>query len=78
MPAQVSVIKKAYERAGLSENYSETGYFECHGTGTPVGDPIEVNAIGEVFASTRTPSQPLLIGSVIYITSIYIFEYMLT
>ncbi|KAI5784580.1 hypothetical protein EDC01DRAFT_201043 [Geopyxis carbonaria] len=65
MPAQVSVIRKAYARAGLSEeNYSETSYFECHGTGTPVGDPIEVDAIGEVFAPTRTPSQPLLIGSV--------------
>jgi len=34
--AQETVIRKAYEKANL--DFSQTGYFECHGTGTPVGD----------------------------------------
>lgn len=42
----------------------ETGYFECHGTGTLLGDFLEVTAIGEVFESVRRPEDPLLIGSV--------------
>ena len=41
-----------------------TGYVECHGTGTPVGDPLEMAAIGRVFAPGRAPSDPLLVGSV--------------
>ena len=45
----------------IPENRS---YFECHGTGTAVGDPLEVTAIGRVFADTRSSSTPLLIGSV--------------
>ncbi|KAH8201344.1 hypothetical protein TruAng_004512 [Truncatella angustata] len=34
------------------------------GTGTPVGDPIEVKAIGRVFRKVRSPQQPLYVGSV--------------
>lgn len=41
-----------------------TSYIECHGTGTPVGDPIEVEALSRVFSEGRSPSDPLLIGSV--------------
>jgi len=57
---QEVVIRKAYSRAKLDMRH--TDYFECHGTGTPVGDPIEVNAIGRCFA--RRQGSPLLIGSV--------------
>ncbi|KAI1356404.1 hypothetical protein F5Y01DRAFT_309815 [Xylaria sp. FL0043] len=60
---QEACIRRAYERAG-GLDMSLTGYFECHGTGTPVGDPIEVSAIGKVFADTRSSSNPLLIGSI--------------
>ena len=60
--AQEAVIRKAYAKAGL--DFSETGYFECHGTGTAVGDPVECVAVGNVFADGRTPDNPLLIGSV--------------
>ncbi|KAI1426161.1 polyketide synthase [Xylaria sp. FL1777] len=57
---QEVVIRKAYENAGL--DLTGTDYVECHGTGTPVGDPIEVDAIGRVFSPRQGP--PLLIGSV--------------
>ncbi|KAH8198332.1 hypothetical protein TruAng_007487 [Truncatella angustata] len=60
---QEACIRRAYERAG-GLDMSLTGYFECHGTGTPVGDPIEVSAIGQVFAGSRSSSNPLLIGSI--------------
>ncbi|KAI8254399.1 Compactin diketide synthase [Colletotrichum sp. SAR11_239] len=58
--AQIELIKKTYEAAGLS--LSETEYVEAHGTGTPVGDPIEASAIGQVFRSHR--NRPVWIGSV--------------
>ncbi|KAI8803849.1 polyketide synthase [Cladochytrium replicatum] len=45
--AQMDVVRTAYRRAGRSP--SDAVYFECHGTGTGVGDPIEANAIGSVF-----------------------------
>ncbi|GAB1196570.1 hypothetical protein APSETT444_005842 [Aspergillus pseudonomiae] len=59
---QEMVIRQAYARAGL--RLDQTGYFECHGTGTPVGDPLEVSAIGNVFGPVRSAESPLLIGSV--------------
>ncbi|KAK2728269.1 polyketide synthase [Colletotrichum kahawae] len=58
--AQVELIKKTYEAAGLS--LSETEYVEAHGTGTVVGDPIEASAIGQVFRPHR--NRPVWIGSV--------------
>ena len=58
--AQEAVIRKAYQKAGL--DFDATQYIECHGTGTPVGDPIEVEALSRVFK--RTTNNPLLIGSV--------------
>ncbi|KAI0401422.1 hypothetical protein F4802DRAFT_601014 [Xylaria palmicola] len=60
---QEACIRRAYERAG-GLDISLTGYFECHGTGTAVGDPIEVSAIGKVFADARSSSNPILIGSI--------------
>lgn len=60
---QEAVIRKAYQNAGHLP-LSETAYFECHGTGTPVGDPIEVSVIGKVFSSVKTHKDPLLLGSV--------------
>jgi acyl transferase domain-containing protein len=53
-------MRKAYRDAGL--DFAETDYVECHGTGTPVGDPIEVDAVGRCFSPREGP--PLLIGSV--------------
>lgn len=57
---QEAVIRKAYTRAGL--RFADTDYVECHGTGTAVGDPIEVDAIGRCFS--RRDGPPLMIGSI--------------
>ncbi|RAH71709.1 uncharacterized protein BO66DRAFT_400146 [Aspergillus aculeatinus CBS 121060] len=60
---QEAVIRKAYAKAGLHD-FSQTGYVECHGTGTPVGDPIEVEAVSRVFGAGRIEAPPLYIGSI--------------
>ena len=38
--SQAVAIRAAYANAGITD-LSETGYLECHGTGTQAGDPIE-------------------------------------
>ncbi len=60
MPAQMTVMKQAYERFDVP--LSSVHCIEAHGTGTPVGDPIEAEAIGKTFAPHR--ETPLRIGSV--------------
>jgi polyketide synthase 12 len=59
--AQRDLLRTALEDAGLSA--MEIDYIECHGTGTPVGDPIEVRAISSVHAD-RPVERPVRIGSV--------------
>ena len=59
---QEDVIRAAYSRANLNPN--QTAYFECHGTGTSVGDPIEVRAASRAMNDSRSPEKPLLIGAV--------------
>ncbi|KAF9763194.1 hypothetical protein IL306_003222, partial [Fusarium sp. DS 682] len=54
--AQEEVIRDAYTAAGISD-YSKTGFIECHGTGTAVGDPIEIAAITSVFGNSTEDSQ---------------------
>jgi hypothetical protein len=61
--AQRDTILQAYAQAGI-DNFSETGYFECHGTGTPVGDCIELGAVGEVFSASHASQDALWVGSV--------------
>ena len=60
--AQQRVIADALKRAGLAP--SDVDYLEAHGTGTSLGDPIEVQAAGAAFGAGRDADQPLLIGSV--------------
>lgn len=58
--AQASLIRSALKHAELKA--SAIDYIETHGTGTPLGDPIEVGALEAVFAKTR--EKPLLLGTV--------------
>ena len=60
--AQVRVIQEALLRAGVPP--SEVDYLEAHGTGTLVGDPIELNAAGEAYGEGRNPDSPLVVGSI--------------
>nr|VFJ49043.1 MAG: Acyl transferase domain-containing protein [Candidatus Kentron sp. FW] len=60
--AQQAVVRQALANAGV--NAQEIGYIEAHGTGTPLGDPIEFNAIQEVLMSDRSPGEDCYIGSV--------------
>ncbi|KAJ6172463.1 fatty acid synthase S-acetyltransferase [Penicillium chermesinum] len=46
--SQEALIRKAYKRAGIAD-LSETGLFECHGTGTAAGDAAEGEAIARIF-----------------------------
>ncbi|KAK4178924.1 putative polyketide synthase [Triangularia setosa] len=62
--AQAELIKDTYAAAGLP--LTNTQYFECHGTGTPVGDPIELEALATTLGKARKEAGlgPLYIGSI--------------
>jgi phthiocerol/phenolphthiocerol synthesis type-I polyketide synthase C len=60
--AQAALLTEAYARADIAP--AEIDYIEAHGTGTPVGDPIETLALSEAIARHRPKDQPLPIGSV--------------
>ncbi|WUN29289.1 SDR family NAD(P)-dependent oxidoreductase (plasmid) [Streptomyces sp. NBC_00316] len=60
--AQAEVLRQAYASAGVAPESVQ--YVELHGTGTPVGDPVEAAALGAVLGSARDTTRPLLVGSV--------------
>lgn len=69
--AQAALIRDTYKRAGLDPVKDRCQFFECHGTGTPAGDPVEAGAIYEAMikdaGSSSSPSAtttPLYVGSI--------------
>ena len=60
--AQQRLIERALSQAQIEPH--QISYLEAHGTGTSLGDPIEVNAATSVLGKDRSPEQPLWIGSV--------------
>lgn len=60
--AQESLIRETYQKGGL--DMSCTRYFEAHGTGTKIGDPIEARALGRAFRRHRSIRDPLYVGAV--------------
>jgi malonyl CoA-acyl carrier protein transacylase len=60
--AQEAVIRKALKNAALAPD--TISYFEAHGTGTSLGDPVEINALKSVYGQHRSNDNPLIISSV--------------
>lgn len=60
-PSQQAVIREALRRSHVAP--SDVGYVECHGTGTALGDPIEVQALGAVLSDGRAMDNPVVVGS---------------
>lgn len=60
--AQQQVLRAALEAAGVAP--SNIGYVETHGTGTALGDPIEVKSLQAVLAAGRTDGQRCALGAV--------------
>ncbi|MFD5914332.1 amino acid adenylation domain-containing protein [Streptomyces massasporeus] len=60
-PAQQRVIKEALAASRLTP--ADIDAIEAHGTGTPLGDPIEAGALAEVFGPGRAADTPVHLGS---------------
>ncbi len=61
-PSQQAVIRRALEDGRVHPG--QVSYIEAHGTGTSLGDPIEMGALGAVYGSDHSRDNPLLVGSV--------------
>jgi acyl transferase domain-containing protein len=61
-PAQQAVVRAALKAAHLQPH--DVDYIEAHGTGTALGDPIELEALASVLGKNRPADRPLRIGSV--------------
>lgn len=60
--SQIALMRETFAKAGLAP--SQASYMEAHGTGTPVGDPLEANAIGTVVSSGRAEDSKCWISSI--------------
>ncbi|HUG85705.1 MAG TPA: type I polyketide synthase, partial [Euzebya sp.] len=61
-PAQEKVLRRAL--AAGEHDPAHIDVIEAHGTGTPLGDPIELIALGSVLGVGRSSDRPLTVGSV--------------
>ncbi len=57
MEAQEELMREVLERSGLKA--ADIDFIEAHGTGTPVGDPIEAASIGHVYGMRRKDAMPI-------------------
>ena len=62
LEGQVGVIEEALAKAEISPQ--QLSYIESHGTGTMIGDPIELRALSQVFADKMIPGDHCGVGSV--------------
>lgn len=60
--AQEQVIDAALKKARVEP--SQVSFLEAHGTGTTIGDNIEIHAAGTILGRNRPKDKPLLVGSV--------------
>jgi acyl transferase domain-containing protein/aryl carrier-like protein len=60
-PAQAALQTAVHRRFGIDP--AEIGYVECHGTGTRLGDPIEIEALHESFGG-GLPPRSCALGSI--------------
>ena len=60
--SQSDMLEEAYRQAGITPK--RVRYMEAHGTGTPVGDPIELQALGNILCRGRGKGEECVIGSV--------------
>ncbi|MFF8962688.1 amino acid adenylation domain-containing protein [Streptomyces globisporus] len=60
--AQVDLVRRVCAEAGITPG--DLQYMEAHGTSTPVGDPIEANALARALAVGRAPGARAYVGSV--------------
>jgi len=61
-PSQRRLIEAALAQAGIPP--ADVAYLETHGTGTKLGDPIEVQAAAQALGTGRPLHRPLLLGAV--------------
>lgn len=60
--AQADVIHRAFERSGIAP--SRLAYLEAHGTGTSLGDPIEIRGVTKALAPYFAANQQCPVGSI--------------
>ncbi|XP_071126503.1 mycocerosic acid synthase-like [Mytilus edulis] len=59
---QIELMERLYSLHGISP--ADIQYIESHGTGTPIGDPTETNALAEFFSPFLSKDRKIPIGSV--------------
>jgi malonyl CoA-acyl carrier protein transacylase len=62
LQSQKAVLLQAYQKSGISPGLVQ--YVEVHGTGTKLGDPLEIKALGKVISEDRSPEDYCAVGSV--------------
>ncbi|WP_280238233.1 type I polyketide synthase [Nocardia abscessus] len=60
--AQEALARRVHRLAGIDAH--DVRFVEAHGTGTPVGDPLELAALGAVYGAVDGRDEPLPVGSV--------------